>query len=275
MRDFSARRAMPTLPEIQVGFAAAILRDDASDVVRAIVPDGLTPAARVQLYRNHVLSSLTEALATTYPVVCRLVDRRFFGFAADAYIRRHPPAGPCLFEYGATFPGFLGTFPPCADYPYLADVAYLEWAMNTVLHADETLPIPRTALGDVRSEDIGPVVLRIDPSAAWLRSDWPIDRIWAANQPGADPHATVDLGAGEVGLEIRRRDDAVALRRLDAPTFAFRAALTDSLTLEAALARALGQDPGFDLSGALRAILDEALVVGFTLERGSEGGRRA
>jgi hypothetical protein len=275
MLDFSVRRAMPTLPEIQAGFAAAILRDDAADVARAIESDGLTPAARIQLYRNHVLSSLTEALAATYPVVCRLVDRRFFGFAADAYIRHHPPAGPCLFEYGATFPGFLGTFPPCADYPYLADVAHLEWAMNTVLHADETPPISRAALGDVRPEDIGRVVLRIDPSAGWLRSDWPVDRIWAANQPGADPHATVDLAAGGVGLEIRRRDEAVALRRLDAPSFGFRAALAEGQTLETALDRALGQNPGFDLAGALRAILDEALVVDFTLEQGGAGGRPA
>ena len=44
------------------------------------------------------------------PVVCRLVDRRFFAYAADPYIRAHPPAGPCLFEYGATFPDFLAAF---------------------------------------------------------------------------------------------------------------------------------------------------------------------
>src|SRR5262245_29966438 len=106
---------MLTLPDIQAGFAAAILREDASDGVPAIVADGLPSAARVQLYRNHVLTSLTETLATTYPVVCRLVDRRFFGFAADAYIRRDPPTSPCLFEYGVTFPDFLASFPPCAD----------------------------------------------------------------------------------------------------------------------------------------------------------------
>ena len=36
---------------------------------------------------------------------------RFFGFAADRYIHDHLPAGPCLFEYGATFPDFLAGFP--------------------------------------------------------------------------------------------------------------------------------------------------------------------
>src|SRR5215468_3076483 len=202
---------MSTLPDIQAGFAAAILREDASDVARAIVSDGLPSAARVQLYRNHVLSSLTEALATTYPVVCRLVDPRFFGFAADAYIRRHPPTTPCLFEYGVTFPDFLGAFPPCADYPYLADVARLEWAMNTALHAEEATSIAGAALAAVPPDDVERLVLRIDPAAAWLRSEWPVDRIWAANQPDADPNLIVDLTSGGVRLEIRRRDDAVAM----------------------------------------------------------------
>jgi hypothetical protein len=110
---------MRALPEMQADLAAAILGEDARAVARLIVPDGLPPAARLQVYWNHVFTSLTETLAATYPVVCRLVDQRFFGFAADRYIRRHPPAGPCLFEYGETFPEFLATFPPCAGHPYL------------------------------------------------------------------------------------------------------------------------------------------------------------
>ena len=195
------------------------------------------------------------------------MDRGFFDFAADAYIRRHPPSGPCLFEYGATLPDFLATFPPCADYPYLPDVARLEWAMNAALHADDATPIPRTLLAGVAAGDLGRLVLEMDPAVAWLRSDWPIDRIWSANQPSADPGATVDLSAGGVRLEIRRRDDTVALRRLEAAPFGFRSALSLALTLEAAADLALAEEPGFDLNAAMKALLDEALVVGVVLDR--------
>lgn len=254
---------MPTLPELQAGFARSIWREDAGEVASVVVGDGLAPAARVRVYWNHVFSSLTEALEATFPVVCRLVDRRFFGFAADRYIRSHPPAGPCLFEYGATFPDFLASFPPCSDYPYLADVARLEWAMNVALHADEAIPISPAALGVVPAEDVDRLIFRLDPAAAWLASPWPVDRIWRANQPDAD--GVVDLVAGATRLEIRRHDDVVTMRRLEPVEHAFRSGLASGETLEVVAARAMAEDPMLDLPAALRALLDEALITGFTV----------
>jgi hypothetical protein len=259
---------MRTLPELQTAFSAALLDERARDVERLILADGLTPAARVQVYRNHVLSSLTEALETTFPVVCRLVDRRFFGFAADRYIRAYPPSGPCLFEYGESFGDFLSAFPPCAGHPYLADVARLEWAMSRALHAEDVPAMAPETLATVLAQDVGQLVFRLEPSASWLQSPWPIDRIWRANQPDADPDAAVDLAAGSTALEIRRRDDTVALRGLDPAAFAFRGALGRGLTLEIAANAALAEDPAFDLATAFRALLDEALLTGFTLPPG-------
>ena len=264
---------MRALPEVQADFAAAVLGEDTRAVAGLIVPDGLPPAARLQVYRNHVFSSLTEVLETTYPVVCRLVDRRFFGFAADRYIRRHPPAGPCLFEYGATFPEFLAAFPPCAEHPYLADVARLEWAMNAAQRAEDAVPTAPAALASIPPNDVGRLTFRLDPSAAWLESPWPIDRIWAANQPEVDPDAWVDLAAGGVALEVRRRDGTVTFRHLERAELAFRSALGAGASLETAADTAMARNPSFDLTAALRALLDEALLVEFTCARAKGDSR--
>ena len=264
---------MLTLRELQADFARAILHEDARAIADAVVPDGLSPADRIQVYRHHIFASLGEALETTYPVVCRLVDRRFFGFAADAYVRSHPPAGPCLFEYGATFPAFLASFPPCAGHPYLGDVARLEWAMNAALHAPDVPAIDPTALGAVAPDDVGRLVVRMDPSAAWLESPWPIDRIWRANQPDADPDAVVDLSAGAARLEVRRQADVVTMRSLTRVELVFRTALARRATLEEAADLAITGDPGYDLTEAIRALLADALLTGFTLA-GEGGGIR-
>jgi hypothetical protein len=263
---------MLTLPELQARFAQAILREDAEDVAGHVLGDGLPRGARVRIYWNHVFSSLTEALEATFPVVCRLVDPRFFGFAADRYIHTDPPHGPCLFEYGETFPDFLAGFSPCADYPYLADVARLEWALNAALHAEEAPAISPAALAVVPPESAGRLVFLTDPAASWLESPWPVDQIWRANQPGADPDATVDLASGAVRLEIRRRGDAVTMRPLTGIEHAFRSRLANGETLESVAGAVMAQDASFDLSAALRSMLDEGLITGFTLEPGDGPG---
>lgn len=259
---------MPMLRELQAGFAAAILHGDTPDVTSAIVHDALAPTARMQVFRNHVFTSLTAALGATYPVVERLVGPGFFGYAADAYIHRHLPTGPCLSEYGESFAGFLESFPACAEHPYLGDVARLEWAMNRALHADDRTPIEPAALASLPADGAARAIFELDPSAAWLQSPWPIDGIWRANQDDADPAASVNLGAGGVRLEIRRqREDIVTMRQLEPAEFAFRSALGAGASLGLAAAAAATEDGRFDLTEGLRALLREELMVGVAMTR--------
>ncbi len=254
---------MPALAELQAAFRAALLDGAEAPAAALIAGDGLAPSARLAIYRHHVLSTLTAALESTYPVVCRLVDRRFFGYAADVYIRRHPPTGPCLFEYGESFPAFLAGFPPCRALAWLPDIAALEWALHRAVHADEAAPLAPEALAAVPKTDVGRLVLRLDPSVTLLRSRWPIDEIWRANQPDRDGAA--DLDAGPVRLEVRRCDDEAAMRALPASTWEFRRALAEGQTLAASAGGALATDPAFDLAQALHALLAERLLVGFSV----------
>jgi len=243
---------------------AALLGGPDEAATAGVVADGLTAGARLAIYRHHVFATLTDVLKSAYPVVCRLVDERFFGYAANQYIRRHPPVGPCLFEYGATFAEFLAAFPPCQNLPYLADVARLEWAMNAAEHAADAVPLDARALPGLDPTDTPRLRFAFDPSLTLLESPWPIDRIWRANQPDA-ADATVDLAAGAARLEIRRVGADVVFRSLDAATWAFRRELTTGRTLEEAAAAALTLEPGFDLTGALRALLDDGVLTAFIL----------
>jgi hypothetical protein len=246
------------LRELQTDFAAAILREDARRVLGAIAGEGLIPAARVQVYRHHVFTSLTASLSATYPAVRRLVGHGFFAFAVDAYIRQGPPAGPCLFEYDATFADFLGAPVPGGCGP--AGVGDERCAARRGHGADRTR--------EVGGRPVGRLTFQLDPSAVWLRSPWPVDRIWQANQSDADDEVPVDMGAGGAQLEIRRQaDDVVTMTRLAPAEFAFRSALGAGASLETAADTAMTEDPGFDLTEALRALLGEALLVGFTTDR--------
>ena len=244
---------MPTLRELQTGFGAAVLGDDESVAAALVRGDGLSASARLGVYRHHIFMSLTAALESTYPVVARLVDPRFFRYAAHEYIRDNPPAGPCLFEYGATLPEFLERFEPSRHLAYLPDVARLEWAMNVALNAPEATPIDPDAL---RSQ--GAVALH--PSVTLLTSPWPVDALWRANQPNA-PEPAVDLQAGDVRLRVWRVGDEVVFRALSTAGFAFHDTQARTHHLADAADAALSADPAADLAELLREMLDAEVLV--------------
>ncbi len=251
------------LLELQIQLRQAVLGGDTAEIVAAIRGDELDPAARVGIYRNHAFAILGASLQGTFPVICRLVDERFFAYAAHEYLREHPPHSRCLVEYGAYFADFLADFEPCKALPYLADVARFEWALNIAASVREAAPLPPQVLVEVPTNEAAYVALRLQPSLSYVTSPWPIDAIWQANQENEVP--LVDLASGGARLEVRRVGDSVGWLRLDPATFAFRTALADGLVLAAAMAAATLQDPAFDLAAAVQNIFAEGLAVAYCL----------
>lgn len=262
---------MPSLREIESDLRLALLGGDDAPARAWIRGDGLAPAARLAIYRHHVVTTLTAALQAAFPVVCRLVDERFFAYATDRYIQVEPPSGPCLFEYGAGFADFLAEFPPCRSFPYLADVARLEWAMQRALHAPDARPLPIRAIQGVAPELAASLTITIEPSVTLLPSRYPIDRIWHANQAGGPEPTVVNLADGGARLEIRRDGDDVVFRELHPAIFAFRHALARGADLAAATAEALAADPSFDLGPALVTLFGDGLPIALGLTPPTSG----
>ena len=262
------------LLDLQMQVRRAVLGGDATEIVAAI-QDGEcgrgetdASAARLGIYRNHAFATLTDALRTTFPVVCRLVDERFFAYAAHEFLRTHPPRSRCLAEYGDEFPDFLADFAPCRALPYLPDIARFEWALNEAGTMREMKPLrPEDLAAEVPAATAPMIRLRLQPSARYLETPWPVDAVWEANR--RDDVPALDLSKPDVSantfLEIRRDGDAVAWRRLDRGTFAFRTALAGGAALAAAIETALTADPAFDPAAALPHLFAEGLAAGFHL----------
>jgi hypothetical protein len=250
---------MPSLLELQLQLRGAVLGGATPGLVGEIESDGLSAEARLRIYRNHLVATLTAALESTFSVVRRLVDRRFFAYAAHEYLRQHPPQSRCLAEYGAGLADFLSGFEPCKDLPYLADVARFEWALNTAATVREEAPLEIVALAAIPPEGASLLKISLQPSVSYFASGWPIDAIWLANQQ--KEVRTVDLASGGTTVEMRRADEGFSWQRLDPGTFAFRKALAEGFALGMAAATA-ASDPAFDLAAALDRLFGERLVVG-------------
>ncbi len=259
---------MLMLRDLQSSFCRSVVGAAPAELMQLIYGDGFDPSARLSIYRNNVAARLTDALSATYPVVCKLVDRRFFAYAADTFIQRNLPTGACLVDYGADFPSFLAVFPPTAKLKYLPDVAKLEWIIHRVHRFVRPPGISIAALSEVRA-DPARISLRITPSIRFVASPYAIDQIWMAHQ-GDDSWADLRLPRTGVHLQVSG-SDGLRLVPLPPPSWEFRSRLADGETLGNACAMATAISSDFEPASALSDLFKEGLVVGLTADSGSSG----
>lgn len=252
---------MLTLRELQAGFRQSVTGEPRGELLQLIASDGFDPAARLAVYRNNVVSRITDTLSAAFPVACALVGRGFFDFAADSFLRMHLPTSGCLSDYGRDFPSFLAEFPPAAELEYLPDVARLEWAIHQVRHASASTPIEIAALGATEG-DPSLLELHLAPAVQFIASAYAVDQIWIAHQGETFP-GELHLANTAVQLQI---DGMTGLRiaNLAPATWEFRAQLANGQCLGVAIEMAMAVSSHFDPPAALAALFGEALVVGLS-----------
>ena len=101
---------MPSLRELQAGFADALLGDDGAPPAFATIPTGRA-VERMAVYRRALFANYRNALGATFPVVRQLVGAPFFDTAVDAFVRAHPSTSGDLNVYGDAFGDFLAGYP--------------------------------------------------------------------------------------------------------------------------------------------------------------------
>jgi hypothetical protein len=249
---------MIALPELQAALGRSITSDVPAALLSLIAGDAAEAAARLSIYRNNVLLRLTKSLRETYPVVCRLVDERFFDYAADAYIRTALPTEGCLSDYGDTFPAFLAAFRAASSLPYLPDLASLEWCVHCALRA---APLPTLRIESLAAQNCDPAMLRlrIAPWLGYLASRYNVDRIWAAHQPEGLP-GSLQVESTNVSLEVNGLG-GLTFRQLTPATWVFRSSLARGDSLGDATKVTLNTFPHFDLTAALSALFHQGCVV--------------
>lgn len=255
---------MPSLRELQHGFAAATLsRDPAALASLSIVSGGLDPGVRIAVYRNNVLGNYRKALAATYPVVRRLVGAPFFDAAVEHFVQAHPSTRGDVNRYGSEFAAFLTSYPPARELGYLPDVARLEWTIDQANIAADVAPLDLAALSAVAADALDDLRFQLHPSARLIASPFPIFRIWQVNQPDYANEGRIDLGEGGETLLIARGQRGVTIERIGRGNQALLVALAADTTLGVAAEQASAAEPGFDLTEALRRYVASDTIVAF------------
>ena len=243
------------LREFQARMGASLLED-----FKAPPPTGLVAgeparaAARFMIHRGNFLESLVNALAHTYPAVKAICGEGNFRVLAGTFVRAHPPARPELMNYGDGFAAFIAAHDAARrDFPFLPDLARLEWALNAAYFAADAPALTPDDLAAVPPERLGALRLALHPSARLVASEYPIHAIWlaAAADGGAPPDSP---GDGEAVLVLRSSGPA-EIFEIDAGETVFLGAIAAGAPLEKALAEAAAAATGFDPPAALAAAL--------------------
>lgn len=255
---------MPTLLELQDAMRAELLGTEqpaavGTEAARLVRGAGIDPQQRLQIHRNHMRISLTDALAGIYAAVEAMVGEEFFRAVAAEYIARQPPREPMLYAYGSGFAGFLADFPPAASLPYLPDLARLEWAMHESFHAADQLALAADMLAAVPAEQLECVSLDLRADARLVASAWPVDSLWrAALMPESNAHEALealDIDAGGASLLLLRQEHDVHMWRLSQAEWHWLAACGAGRSVAEAAEQAAEADPDFDLAAILAANL--------------------
>jgi hypothetical protein len=187
---------MSALAQLQSDFQAFVLGTDA-DLVPAIVSavreqNGFAASDRLAIYHNAYRSRLRQALAECYDKTWSYIGDAMFAELATDYIDAHPSRHPNLRWFGDRFAAFAAHRHP--DYPFIAELAALEWSLGLAFDAADAAPLTMAglALAHIAPEQWDALRFALHPSARLLTFEWNTVAMWqtfAADAAPPDPQA--------------------------------------------------------------------------------------
>lgn len=175
---------MTALAQLQDAFLACLHDDDAP------LPPGLdaSRAAGMAVYRNGYRARLLDVLADSFARAARLVGAEAFHQAAAHHLIAHPPSAWTIDRAGE---GFADT---CAELfahdPDVAELAWLEWAMQSAFTAADEAPLTHagfaaaTATFDAADWEL--LVLEPIPGTALRPVTHDLPQLWRSLADDAD-----------------------------------------------------------------------------------------
>ena len=238
----------------------AVIADDTAGALLPLLAGGRDPAARLAIHRHHYRASLTRALLDKFPAVSWLTGERFATAAAQAYARAHPPAAPCIAEYGVDYPVFLASRPGAERLPSLRAFAEIEWHLGQVSIAIDGPPLTIENLASIVANKLPDHRLRLQSGLRYVTAAWPVDELIKQYLSGAAPERYA-FDPAEVHLQIRGARSEFRIERLDAAELVFRSAIAAGSTIGTAAELALDACATFDPGQALLRLVSAGLVI--------------
>jgi putative DNA-binding protein len=203
-----------TAPE---GAAAGLAQLDPTDRgVAASLANGdarLSALERLDIYANMYFYRIRDCLKEDFVAVCAVVgDDNFHNLITD-YLLVHPPTHFSLRYAGQHLPTFLLGHSLSTRWPYLPDLAKLEWAILEAFDAADAPPLQPAALAEVPQDRWPELRLQLTPSLQLFDLAFAVHNVWRAAQDGK---SISEPRHQETSVRVWRQDLRVFHHAMDA-----------------------------------------------------------
>ncbi len=239
------------LHKLQSQFGAQLFGDQQTDVENLIESHGFGPSQRINIYRNNINSTLTESLANIYPVTCIMVGSDFFKMMAQKYCRTHPSQTGDLRDYGEHLPAFMRNMPKLKDFPYLPDLAEIDWSCHLAYHAHSTPTLSVSSLGHYSTEEHENLRFTLHPAIHTIESEYPVFDIWEYATSDDQNQTTPDIKPRRQQVLVHREEYSVRVVNIDKTLFDLFKLIGRQQNLGKIIPSILAADPNYNLQEGL------------------------
>lgn len=234
---------------------------------------GLPAAERLDIYANMYFYRLLDALKEDYPRLLEAIgEKRFHNLITD-YLLQHPSRHPSLRYLGESLPAFAAAHPLGREFPWLHDLARLEWDRVEIFDAPDATSLSRDDLAGLPQERAGEARFTLVPACRVRRFDHDVARLWrelkeaAASKP--EKIGQPQISSRTTWLRIWRQEFIVYHKRIEEDEARALESLRDGTPLESIcqqLAAGITIEKATERIGRLmQAWIEDGLLASFEL----------
>lgn len=217
----------------------------------------LRPAQQLAIYQNNVRGALQSSLAQVYPVCQKILGDNYFKQLARVYIKHHPSKHPDLNHYGESFSNFLSSQyqqrDELNDFPYLSDLARLEWLYQSVYYAAQGSVFDFSAFARLTEQQQAQSTFQIAPCLEFMTSGYPVVSIWQINQHDSTLSQSLELHSESYC--IFRNNNQIELVVIDADAY--------NLLVLVSAGKSLTELTALDHGNKLAELINQGWIDGF------------
>ena len=263
---------MPKLHKFQSEFKDHLFGTPANTIANLLSNTQVDPIKQLQVYQNNVFVSFREALRAIYPALFAMVGEDYFYQIARQYLKAYPSNSGDIQRFGQRLPDFLCTLESASNYPFLPDLAQLEWFCHEIFHEQDAPPFELAALDKVDQDQYGKLIFQLNPAARLMQSDFSLASLWelaiqnkTVDQDNKNNQLSLSPGINKHWILALRPKLEVGVYTLTESEFIFLQAIEAATCFESCIEITTRHDDSFNVQQALLKHIQLGTLVGFRL----------